>query len=308
MKAAFHLLLPYSALILCGIFSPAYGSMRYDTLLPAQCSAFNECIRRIGLNSNQMLRLYTEGFIFRAELPSATSCSSCGGSGYSRYTTSKVKSTARCAYCNGGGRIQVRVEPSYTYKDPNVQRLGSIQSSVEYRMHDCSNCRGTGRISMYACERCGGSGAIMAGKDIFTVTSPSINNSAVSIGDSFNVLRLSNGKELHNARVSRMSVEKVELRHSAGLGYFRRDDFISVDGDKIFGIQAAIVDLDVDQDMIIDLTRIHSVNDFVQFIASNNNMRLLSLLISMRVSLDFKNSPFLVLAIYNSDHYHPIDA
>lgn len=301
MKDIYKLLLSCSVLFVYGIYTPTYGILRYDTLLPSQSSEFNECIRRIGLSKKHMLRLYEEGFVFRAELPSATSCSSCGGSGYSRFVTSKVKSTTRCPYCKGGGRIQCRVEPSYTYKDPKVQRLGSVQSSVEYRWRDCSHCRGTGRISLYACERCNGSGAIMAGTDVFTVFPPAQKTSAVSVGDSFSALKLSKGGELINARVSRIAVEKVELRHSAGLGQYRRDDFVSADGDKIFGIQKTDVDTDVDQDRIIDLTRIASANDLAQYIASNNNMPLLSLLISMRVPIDYRNSPFLVLAIYNND-------
>ena len=273
----------------------------YDQLTPQQKDAFAERVQRVGLSVDQSIRLLETNYQFRAELPAYARCSSCGGTGAARYETSKVKKLALCPNCNGGGRIQQKVNSPYTYNDPKVQTLGSVQSTVKYESVDCPHCGGTGRINVYACEKCGGNGYVAAGRGVYVVGPSSTPAQKAAAGKVFDVLRLVNGKELHKAQVAKLTEEDVVLRHSAGMGKYGRHEFTEADAAKLFGGPQTTDVPALPRGSPIELTQVSSAKEIGMYAVNQNAPELLLLLMSMGVSLDYGNSPFLVLMIDKGD-------
>jgi len=275
----------------------------YDRLTAVQKNAFAERVQRVGLSVNQSLRLLDSNYLFKVELPAYRSCSYCRGSGCSRYKTSKVKQTVPCSFCNGSGRIQEKVDSSYSDENPDVRTYGSVQSTINYETRHCEKCDGTGRVNIYACEECGGSGYVAAGDGVYVVgKSPkSTTTQKAVIGKAFDSLRLINGKEIQKALVTKLTEEQVELRHSAGIGKYSRDEFVEEDALKLFGGSQTADDVPLPRGSLVDLTQTGSANDLAVNAVNQNDAQLLSLLMSMGVPLEYGDAPFLVLMTDKGD-------
>ena len=266
----------------------------YSQLTAQQKQAFASRVQKYSLTVDQADRLLDADYLLKVELPGYRQCPFCKGTGASSYQTSQVKSTIRCTYCQGGGRIQRKVDSSYTYKDPSAQTFGTVQSDINYEFVDCPKCGGSGRIVVYACADCGGAGMVAAGPRQYVIgKSPK----SLSSTNAFDVLHLRNGKEINRVQVTRIAGDEAELRHAAGMGKYRRGDFLKEDAAKLFGAEpeaAGVVPL---KESLIDMTVGSPPHYLGNCALEMKDVRLLTLLISMGVALDYENSPYLVLAI-----------
>lgn len=188
------------------------------------------------MSMSQAMQLLESNQLIKVELPTYRRCPDCRGSGQASFLSSKASGKAICSYCNGGGRIQKRVTPSYSYDDSKKQRLGTVQSDVQYEFENCPHCGGTGRVTAYVCGTCGGNGQVIYGNGAYIV-GPSITaNQKGLIGKEYELLRLVNGKELRSAKVIKIAGDDIEIRHASGLGKFKREDFNVEDAGKLFGV------------------------------------------------------------------------
>ena len=291
-------------IITCNISSPALclaAVVPYDQLTPQQKGAYAQRVQQVGLSVEQSFSLLETNYQFKVELPAYARCSSCGGTGCAQWQTGTVKKQALCTYCNGGGRIQRKVDSSYAYKNPKVQTLGTVQSSVKYETVNCEYCSGTGRLNVYACSQCAGNGFVAAGRGVYVVGPTSTAAQKAVAGKLYDLLRLVNGKEIRKAQVTKLTEGDVELRHSAGMGKYKRNEFVDEDAAKLFGGPHTAGDEALRRAVIIDLTQISTVNDLGRYIVDQHDSKLLSLLMTMKVPLDYGNSPFLVLMTDKGD-------
>lgn len=266
----------------------------YSQLAPQQKQAFALRMQRFGLTVDQADRLLDADYLLKVELPGYRQCPICKGTGASGYQTSQVKSTIRCSHCQGGGRIQRKVDSTYTYKDPSAQTFGTVQSENNYEFVDCPRCGGSGRIVVYACADCGGAGMVAAGPGQYVIgKSPK----AVSTTNAFDVLHLRNGKEIRQVQATKIAGDEADLRHSAGMGKYRRDDFTKEDAAKLFGAEPEPAGSDMPKEAIIDMTVGVAPSYLGACALDMKDVQLLTLLMSMGVALDYVNSPFLVLVI-----------
>ena len=270
----------------------------YSQLTPQQKQAFALQVQRFGLTADQADKLLDADYLLKVELPGYRQCPFCKGTGASSYQTAQVKSTVRCSYCQGGGRIQRKVDPGYTYKDPSVQTFGTVQSANNYEFIDCPKCGGSGRMVVCACADCGGSGMVAAGPGQYVIGK---GQKAGSATNSFDVLHLRNGKEIRRVQVAKIAGDDAELRHSAGMGKYHRGDFSKEDADRLFGAEPEIAGAAQPTEALIDMTAGVSPRYLGNCVLEMKDMRLLTLLMSMGVALDYENSPFLVLAIDKGD-------
>ena len=269
-------------------------SVPYSQLTPPQKQAFALQVQRFGLTADQADKLLDADYLLKVELPGYRQCPFCRGTGASSYDTSKVKSTIRCVQCQGGGRIQRKIDPTYTYKDPNRQTFGAVQSETNYEFIDCPKCGGSGRIVVYACADCGGAGMVAAGPGLYIIGK---SQKAASATNTFDVLHLRNGKDISRVQVTRITGDEAELRHAAGMGKYRRGDFLKEDAAKLFGAEPEAAGGVPTKEALIDMTAGRSPQYLGNCALDMKDVRLLALLMSMGVALDYENSPYLVLAI-----------
>ena len=269
-------------------------SVPYSQLTPPQKQAYALQVQRFGLTADQADKLLDADYLLKVELPGYRQCPVCRGTGASSYETSKVKGTIQCSYCQGGGRIQRKIDPAYTYKDPNAQTFGTVKSETNYEFIDCPKCGGSGRMVVYACADCGGAGMVAAGHGLYIIGK---SQKAASPTNTFDVLHLRNGKEINRVQVTKIAGDEAELRHAAGMGKYRRGDFMREDAAKLFGEEPEAAGGVPTKESLIDMT----VGSFPHYLGNcvldMKDMRLLTLLMSMGVALDYENSPYLVLAI-----------
>ena len=266
----------------------------YSQLTPQQKQAYALQVQRFGLTADQADKLLDADYLLKVELPGYRQCPFCRGTGASSYDTSKVKSTIRCVQCQGGGRIQRKIDPTYTYKDPNRQTFGAVQSETNYEFIDCPKCGGSGRIVVYACADCGGAGMVAAGPGLYIIGK---SQKATSATNTFDVLHLRNGKDISRVQVTRIAGDEAELRHAAGMGKYRRGDFLKEDAARLFGAEPEAAGVVPSKESLIDMTVGSPPHYLGNCALEMKDVRLLTLLISMGVALDYENSPYLVLAI-----------
>lgn len=266
----------------------------YSQLTPQQKQAYALQVQRFGLTADQADKLLDADYLLKVELPGYRQCPFCRGTGASSYDISKVKSTIRCVQCQGGGRIQRKIDPTYTYKDPNRQTFGAVQSETNYEFIDCPKCGGSGRIVVYACADCGGAGMVAAGPGLYIIGK---SQKAASATNTFDVLHLRNGKDISRVQVTRITGDEAELHHAAGMGKYRRGDFLKEDAAKLFGAEPEAAGDAPTKKALIDMTVGSSPHYLGNCALDMKDVRLLALLMSMGVALDYENSPYLVLAI-----------
>lgn len=277
-----------------GVAEGGAAGVPYNQLTTPQKQAFALRVQKYGLAVDQADRLLDADYLLKVELPGYRQCPFCKGTGASSYQTSQVKNTIRCTYCQGGGRIQRKIDSSYTYNEPSAQTFGSVQSDIKYEFLDCPKCGGSGRIVVYACADCGGAGMVAAGPGQYVIgKSPK----AVSTTNVFDVLHLRNGKEIRQVQAAKIAGDEADLRHSAGMGKYRRDDFTKEDAARLFGAEPEQAGGDLPKAAIIDMTVGSSPSYLGNCALEMKDVRLLTLLMSMGVALDYENSPLLVLAI-----------
>ena len=277
-----------------GVVESGAAGVPYSQLTSQQKQAFALRVQKYGLTVDQADRLLDADYLLKVELPSYRQCSFCKGTGASSYQTSQAKNTIRCTYCQGGGRLQRKIDSSYTYKEPSAQTFGSVQSDIKYEFIDCPKCGGSGRIVVYACADCGGAGMVAAGPGKYVIgKSPK----AVSTTNAFDVLHLRNGKEIRQVQATKIAGDEADLRHSAGMGKYRRDDFTKEDAARLFGAEPEPAGSDLPKEALIDMTAGSSPSYLGNCALEMKDVRLLTLLMSMGVALDYENSPLLVLAI-----------
>ena len=186
------------------------------------------------------------------------------------------------------------MDSSYSYNESSAQTFGTLQSDIKYEFVDCPKCGGSGKTVVYACADCGGAGMVAAGPGQFVIgKSPK----AVSTTNAFDVLHLRNGNEIRQVKATKIAGDEADLRHSAGMGKYRRDDFTKEDAAKLFGAEHEPAGSDTPKEAIIDMTVGVAPSYLGACALDMKDVQLLTLLMSMGVALDYVNSPFLVLAI-----------
>lgn len=284
--------------LVIGTTESGAAGVPYSQLTPQQKQAFALQVQRFGLTADQADKLLDADYLLKVELPGYRQCLFCKGTGASSYETSQVKSTIRCTQCQGGGRIERKIDSNYTYKDPNRQTFGTVQSENKYEFVDCPKCGGSGRIVVYACVDCGGAGMVAAGPGQYIIGK---SQKAVSVTNTFDVLHLRNGKEISRVQVTKIAGDEAELRHTAGMGKYSRGDFLKEDAARLFGAEPEAAGGVPTREALIDMTGGSSPHYLGNCALDMKDMRLLMLLMSMGVALDYENSPFLVLAIDKGD-------